>query len=164
MGVPEAHYDMVRIGIGMYGLWPSEQTKAGAEEKLKLKRVMSWKTVVSDVKEVPAGAGVGYGFTEKISRDSKIAVLPVGYWHGYSRALSSSASVLIRGRRAKVVGLISMDITVVDVTDIKGVKVGDEATLIGNDGEEEVTPEELAKISGSSNYEFITRINPLIKK
>ncbi len=160
----EAHYDMVRIGIGMYGLWPSERTKVCAEEKLKLKRVMSWKTVVSDVKEVPAGVGVGYGFSEKVSRDSKLAVLPIGYWHGYSRALSSSASVLIRGRRAKVIGLISMDITVVDVTDIKGVKVGDEVTLIGNDGEEEVIPEELAEISGSSNYEFITRINPLIKK
>ncbi len=164
LNYPEAHYDMVRIGIGMYGLWPSEQTKAGALERVKLKRAMSWKTVVSDVKEVPAGEGVGYGFTEKVSRDSKLAVLPVGYWHGYSRALSSFASALIRGRRAKVLGLISMDIMTVDVTDIKGVEVGDEVTLIGTDGEETITPEELADLSGTTNYEFMTRINPLIKK
>ncbi len=161
---PEAHFDMVRIGIGMYGLWPSDRTREFASDRLDLERVLSWKTVVSDVKEASAGSGIGYGFTERVERDSRFAVLPVGYWHGYCRSLSSRSSVLIRGKRAKVLGLISMDIMMVDVTDIQNIKVGDEVTLIGVDGKEEISPEELAFMAGTTNYEIVTRINPLIKK
>lgn len=161
---PEINYDMVRVGIGMYGLWPSDDIKEYFQKKINLKRVFSWYSIVSDVKEAPSGSMFGYGFTEKVSRDTHFAVIPVGYWHGYSRSLSSVGHVLIQGRRAKVLGVISMDILVVDVTSIEKIKVGDRVTLIGVDGEDEITVEELALKSGTTNYEMITRINPLIKK
>ena len=161
---PEMNYDMVRVGIGMYGLWPSDDIKKHFQDKINLKRVLSWYSIVSDVKEASSGSAFGYGFTEKVSRDTRFAVIPIGYWHGYSRSLSSLSSVLIRGKRAKVLGIISMDILVVDVTDIEKVNVGDTVTLIGVDGEEEVTVEELAEKSGTTKYEMITRINPLIKR
>lgn len=161
---PQAHYDMVRIGIGSYGLWPSVNIKDHSWTKLPLKPVLSWKTVVADVKKAPAGSGFGYGFMEKVSRDTKFAVIPIGYWHGYSRSMSSTGNVLIRGKRAKVLGFVSMDITVVDVTDIRGIKVGDEVTIIGRDGSDEVSADELASVAGTTNYEVITRINPLIKR
>ncbi|MEX0672894.1 MAG: alanine racemase [Candidatus Paceibacterota bacterium] len=161
---PEAHYDMVRVGIGLYGLWPSVATKQYAQEWLPLQPVLSWKSVVSEVKAVPAGSQFGYGFTESVARDSKIAVIPIGYWHGYPRSLSSIGHMLIRGKRAKVLGTVSMDITVVDVTDIKGVKAGDEVMLIGKDGKDDITADELAGMTGTINYEIVTRINPLIKR
>ena len=161
---PQAHYDMVRVGIGSYGLWPSPEIEEYAKERLPLRPVLSWKTVVADVKKASAGSGFGYGFMEKVSRDTKFAVIPIGYWHGYSRSMSSIGSVLIRGKRAKVLGFVSMDITVVDVTDIRGVKVGDEVTIIGRDGRDEISVDEVADLAGTTNYEVITRINPLIKR
>ncbi len=161
---PEAHYDMVRIGIGMYGLWPSGKVKEHFIEELPVKRILNWKTIVCDVKKASAGSGFGYGFTEKAYKDISFAVLPVGYWHGYPRSLSSVGEVLIKGKRAKILGVISMDMMMVDITGIEGVKVGDEVVLIGSQKGEEITPEELADKAGTTNYELVTRINPLIKK
>lgn len=161
---PEAHYDMVRVGIGLYGMWPAEPTKRYAEDTVPLTPILSWKTLVSEAKTVPAGSQFGYGLTESVSRETTMAVLPIGYWHGYDRSLSSIGHVLIRGQRAKVLGTISMDIVVVDVTDIEGVAQGDEVTLIGADGDDEVTADELAGMIGTINYEIVTRINPLIKR
>ena len=120
--------------------------------------------MVSEVKLVQKGQRIGYDYTETLGRDTVIAILPIGYWHGYWRAFSSSAHVLIRGRRAKVLGRVAMDMTVVDVTDIPKTKVGDEAVLIGKQGKEEVSASELASIAGTSHYEIVTRLNPLIKK
>ncbi len=161
---PESHFDMVRIGIGLYGLWPSTEAKLAFSDKIKLAPVLSWRTIIGEIKEVKKGGRVGYDFTEKLNRNSRIAILPVGYWHGYPRALSSVGRVLIGGKRAKVLGRVSMDMTAVDVTDINNAKVGDVVTLIGRDGKDRITAEELAELSGTINYELITRINPLIER
>jgi len=161
---PETHFDMVRFGIGIYGLWPEKAVKQIFEKKFKLEPVLSWKSVVSEVKEVPKGRGVGYDLTHILKRKTKIAVVPVGYWHGYLRVLSNKSSVLIRGKRAKLLGRVSMGMIVVDVTDIKGVKPGDEVVLIGGQGKERVSADELAELSGTINYEIVTRINPLSRR
>jgi len=161
---PKSHFDMVRIGIGIYGLWPERVVRKAYQRKLKLEPVLSWKSVVSEVKKVSKGRKVGYDLTYKLKRDAKVAVCPVGYWHGYPRTLSNKSSVLIRGKRARVLGRVSMGMIVLDVTNIKNVRVGDEVVLIGQQGREEVTAEELADLIGTINYEIVTRINPLIKR
>jgi alanine racemase len=161
---PEAHYDLVRIGIGMFGMWPSAEVRKYAEGKIKLVPVLSWKTIISEIKELPKGTSIGYDFTEKVSRDSKVAVCPVGYWHGYLRAFSGKAETLVHGKRAKIIGRVSMGMIVIDVTNIKGVKVGDMVTLLGKDKKETVAADELAKIAGTVHYEIVTGINPRIKR
>lgn len=161
---PKTHFDMVRVGMGLYGYWPSLIAKVEHSSKISLRPILSWKTVVGEVKELPRGSYLGYDLIEQVKRKTKIAVLPIGYWHGYFRALSSIGEVLIRGHRAKVLGRVSMDMTVVDVTDIPGVKVGDETVLIGQQGRESIRADELSLKIGTSEYEFLTRINPLIKR
>ncbi len=161
---PGAHYDLVRAGIALYGLWPAEETQAAWQVLHPLKPILSWKTIVSEIKQVKKGQRIGYDYTETLQRDTTIAILPIGYWHGYWRAFSSKAHVLIRGQRARVLGRVAMDMTVVDVTGIPKVKVGDETVLIGSQGKESVTASELADIAGTSHYEIVTRLNPLIKK
>ncbi len=156
------HLDAVRVGIGLYGLWPSKelQTQRG---DVHLKPVLSWHTVVSEVKDLKKGDFVGYDLTERMTRPAKMAVLPIGYWHGLPRNLSAIAEVLINGKRARILGRISMDLTVVDVTGIK-CKPGDKATIIGRQKNEEITAYELALKAGTSHYEIVTRLNPLIKR
>lgn len=161
---PEAHFDMVRIGIGLMGYWPSNETKACFGDRIHLRPALTWKTVVTEVKRVRGGEAIGYDFTEKLRRDTTIAILPIGYWHGYRRSLSGIGHVLVHGRRARVAGRISMDMICIDVTDLEDVQCGDEVTLIGTDGEETVDIYELARLSETSWYETITQINPLIKK
>ncbi len=161
---PQFHLDMVRVGIGMYGLWPSQETKYALQDKISLTPVLSWKGVVSEIKNLPKGARIGYDFTETLHSNTKTAVIPVGYWHGYPRTLSSIGSVLIRGKRARVIGRVSMDMIVVDVTDIPNAKILDTATLLGCDGNEEVPADELAGLCETSNYEFVTRLNPKIRR
>ena len=163
----QTFFDMVRVGIGLYGLWPSRETKVSAQERkieIKLRPVLSWKTKVAQVKEVPKGETIGYGRTFKTSRKTKIAILPVGYWDGYDRGLSNSGRVLIRGRFAPVVGRVCMNMIVVDVTNIPGVKTEDEVALIGKQGKNEITAEEIAQKLGTINYEVVTRINPLLPR
>ncbi len=161
---PNAHFDMVRIGIGLYGGAPSDEIFHGLHLSTKLKPVLSWKTIISETKEIPAGSGVGYDLTYRVQRPTRIAVCPVGYWHGYPRALSNTAEVLVHGRRAPVLGRVSMDMIVIDVTDIPKAKTGDEVVLIGTSGKETVTAVELARLSGTSAYEILTRLNPLMKR
>jgi alanine racemase len=163
LNYPEANFNMVRLGIGAYGLWPSQETRDWHSD-IKLSPVLTWKTIVSGVKTVDKGQKVGYDYTEELTKTTKLAVLPIGYWHGYWRAFSSKAEVLVRGQRCKLVGRVSMDMVVVDVTNVKNVKVGDEVVLIGKQGKEEVTADELGKLAGTSCYEIVTRLNPLIKK
>lgn len=164
LNYPEAHYDMVRIGIGILGLWPSAQTRRAWEKEIQLRPALSWKTIVSETKRVKKGARIGYDFTEALTRDSLIGVCPIGYWHGFPRSLSRVGEVLIRGRRAKILGSVSMDMIVVDLSDIQGTGVGDIVTIIGRDGNEEITAYELASRARVSHYELLTRINPLIQK
>lgn len=160
----QAHFDMVRVGISMYGLYPSKEAELFMKEKMELKPILSWRTLIGEVKDVPKGDRVGYDFTEEFKRDSRIAVCPIGYWHGYPRNLSSIGYVIVRGKRARIIGRVSMDMITIDVTDISGVEVGDEVTLIGRDGDETVSAEEIATAVENSPYEVITRLNPLIKR
>ncbi len=161
---PKAHFDMVRIGIGMYGLWPSRETERHRSTALSLRPALSWRAMVSEVKMVKKGERVGYDLTELLQRDTAIAIIPVGYWHGFPRALSGKGRVLIHGRSARVLGRVSMNMIVVDVTDVPRVKVGDTATLIGKDRSEAIGAGELASLSGTTHYEILTRLNPLMKK
>ena len=157
---PQAHFDMVRIGIGLYGIWPSKEVEDYYNNKIKLESILSWKTIVSQIKELPKNSYIGYSFSEKLKRDSKIAILPIGYWHGYPYSLSSIGYTVIRKQKAKVLGRVCMDMIMVDITDIIGVKVGDSVELIGNI----VAADDIAKAIKTSPYEIVTRINPKIKR
>jgi alanine racemase len=164
---PETRFEMVRLGISMYGLWSSKETKAVAKNKnleLELKPALTWKTIVAQIKNIPAGTSVGYGLTECVSRNSKIAILPIGYYDGYDRKLSSIGSVLVRGKRCKILGRVCMNMIIIDVTDAENVELEDEVVLLGRQGREEVSAEDLAQKIGTINYEVVTRINPLITR
>jgi alanine racemase len=164
----ETHFDMIRFGISMYGLWPSKETylsymlRHGKDSLLK--PALSWKTVVGQLKDVAAGEYIGYGCTYRTTSDAKIAIIPVGYYEGYDRKLSNLAHVLIRGVRAPVRGRICMNILMVDVTDIPGVSVEDEVVLIGQQGDERISAEQVAGWAGTINYEVVSRINPLLPR
>ncbi|MBI5530107.1 MAG: alanine racemase [Candidatus Doudnabacteria bacterium] len=164
LNYPEAHFDMVRIGIGMYGLWPSPETQKVMEKKYPLLPALTWKSIISEAKWVEKGEKVGYDYTETLQMKSLLAVVPIGYWHGYWRAFSGKASVLAGGKRCKVVGRIAMDMIVIDITGVPKVKAGDEVVLIGKQGKEEISAGELAQLAGTTHYEVVTRLNPLIKK
>lgn len=164
---PETYFDMVRVGISSYGLWSSKETKVSANSlarKINLQPVLTWKTRIAQIKSLPAGTFVSYGLTEKLMRDSKIAILPVGYWDGFDRHLSSIGNVLIGGYRCKVLGRVCMNMTIVDVTDLSDVQVEDEVVLIGKQEKEEITADEIAQKLGTINYEVVTRINPLLPR
>lgn len=165
---PETYFDMVRAGIGIYGLWPSKETflscRLQKREPLQLKPVLSWKTRVAQIKSVPKGAFIGYGCTSRVSRDSVLAVLPLGYYDGYDRHLSNSSFVLVKGKRAPLRGRVAMDFIVADITDIPGTNLEDEVVLLGEDGEDRISAEDLAAWVGTINYEVVTRINPLVRR
>jgi len=164
---PETYFNLVRVGISMYGLWPSKETLAVAKQKrriLDLKPVMGWKTIVAQVKRVKKGTPVSYGLTERVSRNSVLALIPIGYWDGYDRKLSNNGTVLIRGRRCKVMGRICMNMFVVDASDVPGIRVEDEVVLLGTQRRERVTAEDIASKIGSINYEVVTRVNPFIQR
>lgn len=156
----KTHLDMVRPGIGLYGLTPFEHTKY----KLKLKPVLSWKTKIIYLKKVPAGFCVSYGRTFVTNRSSVIATIPVGYADGYSRILSNKADVLVRGKRCPIAGRITMDMMMVDVTGIKGVSIGDEVVLIGAQGKESIKTEELAKLQNTISYEITCSISTRVPR
>jgi alanine racemase len=148
----------------MYGMWSSKETFVSAKHKLKLKPALTWKTIIAQIKKVKKGTPVSYGLTEKVSRDSLIAVLPIGYYDGFDRGLSSIGNVLVHGKRCKILGRICMNMCMADVTDVKNVKIEDEVVLLGRQGREEITAEEIAGKLGTINYEVVTRINPGIKR
>lgn len=149
--LPEMQLDMVRAGITLYGLWPSEEV---GREVVSLRPLLSLYSHIVFVKEVPAGTPVSYGGTYVTDKCRRIATIPVGYGDGYPRGLSGKGEVLIRGRRAPICGRVCMDQFMVDVTDIPEAEEGDLVTLIGRDGEEYITMEELGKLSGRFNYEL----------
>lgn len=165
---PETLFDMVRVGIGMYGLWPSKETYVSCllrdREPVCLNPVLSWKTRIAQLKKIPKGGYIGYGCTYRTTRETSLAVLPVGYYDGYSRAFSNISHVLIRGQRAPVRGRVAMNFIMVDVTDISGVEEEDEVVIIGKSGDERITADALASFAGTINYEIVTRINPQIPR
>ncbi|MBP2017063.1 alanine racemase [Symbiobacterium terraclitae] len=157
---PEAHYDMVRTGIAMLGLPPDPDVAW----PVPLTPALSWKTRVGLVKWVEAGQSISYGCTYTARAREQIATLPVGYADGYSRRLSNRAEVLIHGRRCPVVGRVTMDQTMVHVPDDLQIQVGDEVVLIGRQGDEEITATDLARWSGTVNYEIVCSISPRVAR
>ena len=165
---PETFFDMVRVGIGVYGLWPSKETYLSCiqdkREPVDIKPVLTWKTRIVQIKDVPEDAFIGYGCTYKTTRPTKLAVLPVGYYDGYDRLLSNASYVLITGKRAPVRGRVAMNFITADVTDIPGVQLEEEVVLLGRQGQERISAEHLASLCGTINYEIVTRINPKIPR
>ncbi len=161
---PETYFDMVRVGIGVYGLWPSKETYLSCIkeqiEPVNITPVLTWKTRVVQIKDVPEGAFIGYGCTYKTTRPTKLAVLPVGYYDGYDRHLSNASYVLISGKRAPLRGRVAMNFITVDVTDIRDVQLEVEVVLLGQQEEERLSAEYLASLCGTINYEIVSRINP----
>ena len=153
-----SRFDCVRVGISLYGLWSSElvQEQVGTlPETLTLQPALTWKTIVAQVKSVPAGATVGYARSERVDRPSRIAVLPIGYYDGYPRSLSSKGIVVIQGVRCRIIGKICMNMCMVDVTDVlEPITEGTEVTLIGPG----IEAEELAALAGTIHYELVTRL------
>jgi len=166
--LPRARFDMVRLGIAVYGLWPSSETRISAdivhEHSPELIPALSWKTRVVQLSHAAVGSYVGYGRTKRLDRDSTLALLPIGYYDGYDRALSGKAKVLVGGLRCPVVGRVCMNMMMVDVTDVASVSSGDEVVLIGKQGEAQVTADDLAAWAETINYEVVTRIQARIPR
>ena len=157
--LPEAHLDMVRAGITIYGIYPSEEMRRDKD----IRPVMQLKSHVAHVKTVPAGTPVSYGGTYVTTRQTRIATIPVGYGDGYPRSLSSRGYVLIDGKKAPILGRVCMDQFMVDVTGLD-VKTGDEVTLMGYDHGAFLGVEELGALSGRFPYEFVCDIGPRVKR
>jgi len=155
------HFDMVRAGIILYGLYPSNEVNPG---DLPLQPALSWTSRVTHVKWLEAGREVGYGATFKAMKPTMVATVPVGYADGYRRNLSGKFYVLIRGQKAPILGRICMDQMMVDVTDIPNVEVGDRVVLVGRDGDHIITMEEIAAAAETFNYEFACGINRRVPK
>ena len=159
--MPQVDLDMVRLGIAMYGMYPSDEVK---KEKVELFPALDLKSHITMVKEIPAGEKVSYGGTFTTTRTTKLATVSVGYGDGYPRALSSKGYVLVRGQKAPIVGRVCMDQMMVDVTDIENVTRADIVTLIGKDGDAEITVDEIAALAGTFNYEFVCDLGKRIPR
>jgi alanine racemase len=157
---PEAHFNMLRPGISLYGASPSSSMK----NKDRLKPVMSLKTKVMEIKELKKGETVSYGETYVAKKKSTIAVLPVGYADGYRREMSNTGEVVIRGKRSKIAGRVCMDMTMIDVSGIDGVKKGDDVYLIGGSSDNAVTACEIAGIAGTISYEILCGISQRVPR
>lgn len=161
MEFDDHHFDMVRMGIITYGLYPSDEVD---KDSIKLRPALQWKAHVINISEVDEGACVSYGKTYITKEKTKIATVSIGYADGYMRALSSKGKVLIHGQYAPIIGRICMDQMMVNITGVSDVKIEDEVTLVGQDGENTITVEELAGIAGSFNYEFVCGIGKRVKR
>lgn len=158
---PAFNMDMVRAGITMYGLWPSGEVD---KDLIALQPAMSLHSHIAYIKEIPAGAAISYGGTFVADQPMRIATIPVGYGDGYPRSLSNKGYVLIRGQKAPIVGRVCMDQMMVSVQDIPEAQEGDHVTLLGRDGNHEITAEELGDLSGRFNYELVCDINPRVPR
>ncbi|MGI6096882.1 MAG: alanine racemase [Dethiobacteria bacterium] len=159
--LPETHLDLVRLGIGLYGCYPSPLIK---KEKVKLAPVLSFKTRIVYLKKVPAGSAISYGCTYHTSRESLIATVPVGYGDGYPRILSNRAEALLHGCRVPVVGRVCMDQLMLRVDEVPDVAVGDEVVLYGQQGESVVGVDEIAHLAGTINYEVLCAVSKRVPR
>ena len=159
--LPESHLDMVRAGIAIYGIYPS---LAVNHRKIALQPAMSLKAQITQVKDIAEGTGISYGRTYISKGPTRIASLALGYADGYPRVLSNRGEVLVRGQRAPVVGTVCMDQFMIDVGHIPGVQVGDEAVIMGSQGDQSILAEEIAEKAGTINYEIVTRIGLRLPK
>ena len=153
--VSDAALDMVRPGISLYGYGAAPVTQSSSGLEQELRPAMSFVSRVIQVRTVPAETGLGYGHSFVTRRRTRLAVLPAGYEDGYLRSLSNRGRILIRGRRAPVVGRVSMNLTLVDITDVPGVETGDEAVLLGHQGREFISADEIAAWMGTISYEVL---------
>ena len=164
---PKTHFQMVRLGIAGYGMWPSNETYVSFVKERKnnfqLAPAFTWKTRIAQLKTVPAGEFVGYGCTYKTSHTTRLAIIPVGYYDGYDRGIAGG-HVLIRGRRAAIRGRICMDMLMAEVTDIPGARAEDEVVLMGRSGDECISAELFAQWAATINYEVTTRVNQRIPR
>ena len=159
--IPEANMNLVRAGITMYGLWPSEEVR---KDIIDIHPVMSLKSHIVFIKDLEAGRQISYGGIYVTDKKRRIATIPVGYGDGYARSLSNKGYVLIHGKKAPICGRVCMDQFMVDVTDIPEAKEGDRVTLVGRDHDACITLEELGELSGRFNYEFACLITPRVPR
>jgi alanine racemase len=161
--LPSSHFNMVRPGIILYGVWPASENLPDSE-RVPLSPAFSLKTRVVFLKHTPEGRRLGYGGTYTTKRSTRIATLPIGYGDGYPVALSNRAKVLVRGVQAPVVGRVSMDQILIDVGHISGVGVGDEVVLIGSQGEQQISVEEVSRWAGRIPYELLCGITQRVPR
>jgi len=160
---PETRLDLVRVGVLIYGYWPTKETFIHYVHRRKdksdpLKRTLKWYSEVFAIKEVPEGGFIGYGMSFQAEYKMRIIIIPVGYSNGYSRSLSNNGRVLVNGHNAQVIGSVNMNMILCDVTHIPNVKVGDEVVLIGSQGENEISVSSFAEMNNSLNYEILARL------
>lgn len=160
VGLQLSHFNMVRPGIIIYGMYP----KRDLNRLIDLKPALCLKTKIVYIKNVPIGRSISYGRTFITERPTKVATIPIGYADGYGRILSNKAQALVRGKRCRVIGKITMDQTMLDVTDVDGVDIGDEVVLIGKQFQEQITAEELARLGGTIPYELICSISARVPR
>ncbi len=162
--LPKTRMDMVRIGILQYGFWPNRETyistvkPSDLEQEDPLKRVISWKSQVMSVKKIKQGEYVGYGTSYLATVDETIAAVPVGYGHGFARSLSNVGRALVRGERVSVIGIVNMNVLMLDVSQLDNVEKGDEVVLIGKQGDLDISVSSFGEYSDQLNYELLTRL------
>jgi len=165
---PETRMEMVRLGIAQYGYWPSKETEINFFHRVRknrtrnlpdpLTRVIKWVSRIMNIKRVKRGDFVGYGSSSLATRDQTLAAVPVGYFHGFARQLSNMGHVLVRGRRAPVVGTVNMNLTMIDITDIEEARVGDEIVIIGQQGDRTISVGAFGEMTRAINYETLVRL------
>ena len=160
LNLPESHFNQVRVGLLLYGIYPSPEVS----RTIQVKPALSFKSRILFLKEVEKGTAIGYGRSYVTPRKTRVATIPLGYADGFGRLLSNKAQVLIHGKRAPVIGRVCMDAFMIDVTDIPQAKAGDELVLIGKQGEEEITVDEFAEWNQSISYEVLTRMGRRLPK
>lgn len=161
LDMPDSHLDMVRPGIATYGLYPSADVDRG---RVNLEPVMEWKSRIIQIKKVPAGFGVSYGITYETPQPTTLATVAVGYADGLSRGLSSRGQMLVGGQRVPVVGRICMDLTLLDVGEVSDVSVGDEVVILGRQGAEVLSTDEMASTLDTINYEIVSTITSRVPR
>lgn len=170
LAMPDTHYDMVRVGIATYGFWPSPDIyyqhlqDTGKTKDSPMSRIFSWKTDIMDIKHVPKGEFIGYGTAYQAQRDMHIAVIPLGYSNGYPRGESNRGFVLIQGRKAPIVGLINMNLFMVDISHINGVSIGDEVVLIGKQRNATINVSSFTNYTQLLNTEMMSRLPTAIPR
>lgn len=160
---PKTQFDLIRVGILQYGFWPNMETFISTEGlngdgSDPLQRAISWKSQVMNVKTVPKGEYVSYGTSFLATQELKVATVPVGYSHGFSRNLSNSGRALVRGLRVAVIGVVNMNVMILDVSNLDNVEIGDEVVLIGKQGDQEISVSSFSEYSDQMNYELLTRL------
>jgi alanine racemase len=165
---PETYFDAVRVGISLYGLWPSKETKLAyilkKKVNIRLCPVLSWKSIIGQVKTIAKGEPVGYGRTWYAPKKSKVAIVPIGYFDGFDRGLSNNGRVIVSGNYAPVIGRVAMNMIAIDISEVKKIKSEEEVIIIGRQGKKEITVEEIAQRIGTINYEVVSRLNQYIPR